>query len=678
MFCRRLTLSLLVLCSALLSAQSGYTDPFDSELDVIRTSMPAIAPEHGFYEQPFTATLHADEGCLIYYTLDGSEPSQFHGSLYQQPIAITTTTVLRARAVSPSEELAGSRIATVTYLFVDDVLKQSNSPKGYPSQWGLYSQIRGNAVADYEMDPELMADRSFAAKCREGLLSLPVISLVSDRDYFFSDVDDADAGGIYIYTDPPTGYKYGSVKDPGTGWTRPVSVEYITADGSRSWQVDCGIKLHGGHSRLPEKCPKHSFRLKFKPEFGPKKLKYPLFDEGEDAAGKLDNIVLRAGFGTTWVHGDDGQRTRATYTRDAWAKKTWRAMGQPSSHITYAHLFINGLYWGIYTPTEHIDAAWCATYYGDTEEDYDVIKVEDSPQEHVTASAGTTEVWEQIFSLAKNASSQKVYMQLQGKDVRGKDSPDCEPLLDMESFIDFMIINIYGGNTDWDNHNWLAFRNRTHPGTGFRMVVWDSERIFESLDTDIGYGKKKHSLTPSYLFEYLLQNDSFCRLVDERISRHCYLGMLSPDSAKATWTALSDRIATALYDESARWGDYRRDVHPYGGSNYQLCTVEDTYQPQQNKMMNTILPKRRDVFVKQMRRYLTVTSLEGPTAGWDGPTEVDVFDLSGQRVQHFESEAGLASDSGFGLPEELDLKPGLYVVRCRQGRHVEQFKIILP
>ena len=39
-------------------------------------------------------------------------------------------------------------------------------------------------------------------------------------------------------------------------------------------------------------------------------------------------------------------------------------MGQPSTHNTYVHLYINGLYWGLYDPAERPDDAFLAEHLG--------------------------------------------------------------------------------------------------------------------------------------------------------------------------------------------------------------------------------------------------------------------------------------------------------------------------
>ena len=218
---------------------------------------------HGFYEQPFELQITPSKPveATIRYTLDGSEPTA-QSAAYTAPITVSGNTIIRAAAIG--SDGAVTPIATATYLFMDDVLSQSNTPEGYPDKWGKYTQISGTAIADYEMDPEMTNDPALRPKIAEGLKSLPVLSIVTDKDNLFSHENDEERGGIYIYTGPPVG-------DPtGKSWTRPVSAEMFCADQSAAYDfsVTCGLRIHGGHGRLAEKNPKHSFRLVFKRSTG--------------------------------------------------------------------------------------------------------------------------------------------------------------------------------------------------------------------------------------------------------------------------------------------------------------------------------------------------------------------------------------------------------------------------
>ena len=59
---------------------------------------PTISASEIRFSQPLVVTLSAQEGCDIRYTLDGSEPDE-HSPLYARPFTLTTTTMVKARAL---------------------------------------------------------------------------------------------------------------------------------------------------------------------------------------------------------------------------------------------------------------------------------------------------------------------------------------------------------------------------------------------------------------------------------------------------------------------------------------------------------------------------------------------------------------------------------------------------
>ncbi len=136
------------------------------------------------------------------------------------------------------------------------------------------------------------------------------------------------------------------------------SVEMVLPDGTTAFATTTGLGVHGNASREPQKNPKHGFGLKFKPEFGPSKLEYRLFPES--AVTDYDDIIIRAEFGTSWRHWSDTsdnidgafQRSRSTGIRDQWVKDTMLEMGGVASHSRLVHLYLNGLYFGVYDLTE--------------------------------------------------------------------------------------------------------------------------------------------------------------------------------------------------------------------------------------------------------------------------------------------------------------------------------------
>ena len=603
---------------------------------------PVFSHEHGFYDEPFVLTIEADvEGtATLRYTLDGCAPTEKSAVYDGKPLVISGTTVVRAAIFDG--DVCLTPVTTATYLFVEDILKQSNTPEGYPETWGRYCQINGTAKADYEMDPEMTNDPVLRPKIIEGLQSLPVVSIVTDPDNLFSHENDSVRGGIYIFTGPPVG------DSTGHGWTRPASVEIFSPQSSMvngqssmvngqlpmvngqssmvNGQWSCGLRLHGGHGRLPEKNPKHSFRLVFKEKYGPKTLKYPLF--GEDEPSKFDQLILRCHFGNSWQHWKEDNRQRAQYTRDVWARRMQRRLGRTSVNALYVNLFLNGMYWGLYNIAERVDDQFGKDHIGGVKADVDVIKIEESGGNHLEAAQGNIDSWKRATGLAAIVGGSSVNVPGIPADLSADEAYKAlkDSLLDIPAFIDYMLINQYGGNTDWDHHNWYAVRSRGADNKGFRILCWDSEVIEEKVNEN-NLGKNNGKNYPTGIFHNLLHNDDFARRYVRRAKQLLAPeGLLGEQSVVELWDSLHDVIASALYAESARWGDYRRDVHKYTTKG-QLYTVDDHYAAERNRLLTQYFPYRSDIVLGQITSLVDIddADIEGDVND-DG--SVDVADIS--------------------------------------------------
>lgn len=90
--------------------------------DFGRAATPVATPGAGMYEQLQHVTLTAQPGASIYFTLDGSVPSEA-STLYVSPVAIAANLTLSARAVHP--DYSPSRVLTADYVI-------DNTPTGLP------------------------------------------------------------------------------------------------------------------------------------------------------------------------------------------------------------------------------------------------------------------------------------------------------------------------------------------------------------------------------------------------------------------------------------------------------------------------------------------------------------------------------------------------------------------
>ena len=148
---------------------------------------------------------------------------------------------------------------------------------------------------------------------------------------------------------------------------------------------------------------------------------------------------------------------RAQYNRDLFARDLQHAMGQPTDYGTLCHLYINGLYWGLYNPGERPDASWASDHFGGQEEEWDVLN-------HGDVVDGNRTAWDAMWAIANSSSA------LASPAAYSSFRQYC----DVESLVDYCMIMHYTGNNDWDSVNWYAVRQRM-PGAGWKFVAWDTE-----------------------------------------------------------------------------------------------------------------------------------------------------------------------------------------------------------
>ncbi|MCA9245594.1 MAG: lamin tail domain-containing protein [Planctomycetales bacterium] len=548
--------------------------------------------ERGFYREAFDVAIATPtSSAAIYYTLDGSAPTPENGSLYTGPVHVATTATLRAQAFA--DNYLPAKSLTHTYLFLADVANQPNDPVGFPSTWA-------GRPADYEMDPEVVGLNNlfndlYRDTIVDDLLSLPSMSLVMDLDDLF--------GPTGIYENPAPS---------GLAWERPTSVELISADGSEpGFQIDAGVRIQGGSSRSVD-YPKHSFRLEFREVYDEGKLVYPLFENqpyGDSAADEFDELVLRGAFNNSWTHWHFDQAPRGQYTRDQWVRDLQLAMGQLSTHGRYVHLYLNGVYWGIYNLGERPAAPFQETYFGGDKDNYDVINSRQPID-------GDTVAWNEMQALA-NA---------------GLDTPEAygaiQQYLDVEAFIDYMILNFYVGNADWDGHNWIAARPR-EPGGQFKFYAWDSEFAIALGPGDGRIGDEGEQAiinndrtnlnsngNPTRLYQQLRANEEFRLLFADRVQQHLRgAGPLTPENAASIWTTRAAQVDRAVVAESARWGDYRRDVHSnvWPADMFELFTRDEHFLAQQAFILEDYLPVRTEVVLQQFRDRGLFPLIEPPS-----------------------------------------------------------------
>ncbi len=575
-------------------AESGFTA--DTKFDVDR----------GFFTDPFNLTIScATPGVTIYYTTDGSLPGPRTALIYTAPISIGKTTIVRAMADGDARH--PSNVDTQTYLFPAGIVRQS-SPTGYPATWGSLDDGFGGLTpipADYGMDQSVVNDARYAGLTEQGLRnSLPVVSLATSKELLFS------PAGIYANG------RDGSDE-------APVSMELFGPGLPKDLQIDAGVRIHGGNARSH---PKKPFRLYFRKSYGTDKLRFPLF--GDSPVQKFDQLILRPGGHDGWSVPFGNESTmlafHASYVRDQFLRRTESDMGRLSPLGRYVHLYLNGLYWGVYDLHERANADYYASHLGGQAEDWDVVHHPSFAGEDYSQVDGVGTAWEKMLKLADDG-------------IRSRADYDAiSALLDVDDYIDSLIVRIWSGDYDWcgpifiksgtteaeagyfDNKNWYsARRSRGEPG-GFLFHVWDAEMSMGThLMQNLGNGGQpawlafpppqriatfdgtrvgtKGSVTWPYAA--IRSYPPFRQKFGDHLQKHFFgKGILTTIANQARLDSLTSQLELPIVAESARWGDVNR----FDPTNLTL-TRDTHWKPEIAWMRNTFMAGRNALILNQFQ-----------------------------------------------------------------------------
>jgi hypothetical protein len=412
---------------------------------------PVFNVSSGFYDEAFGLEITcADENAVIYFTTDGSIPTE-DSEVYTDGMLLVNKTdednVLSAiTGVNPSGD----------YVPSENVIKAN--------------VIRAVAKLTDGTMSDVTSGTFFVGVDREAEYgSLPIISMYTDSDNLF----DYETG-IYVMgtsydewleENSANQYKEGWEKEgnftqKGREWERPAEIEYMPSDETEGFSQNVGIRIMGAASRRNSQ---KSFRIIAREDYGSKNIKYSLISNNEKSNGtgeveKYKSFLLRDG-------GNDNDYAKL---RDPFLQSLVSARSFETQQSTPCVLFIDGEYWGMYALTEDYSDNYFQNNYDIDNDNIIYIKrgeVEDGLDEDI-------ELYNEMINF------------ITGNDMSIDSNYEkaCE-LLDMQGFIEYLAFNLYINNEDsfFESNNWGMWRVRETDSENeyadgkWRMVCYDTE-----------------------------------------------------------------------------------------------------------------------------------------------------------------------------------------------------------
>lgn len=332
--------------------------------------------------------------------------------------------------------------------------------------------------------------------------ALPVVTLVTDPDnlwnsktgiYATGDQFDPEAA-LYADTLKSATYyqaKFATEEQVDTIWEKPAAFSLFDDSGRQVFTQNVGIRIAGSFGRGRAQ---KGFNVIARKEYGKGSMEYPFFQNRPYTEYKA--VVLRAG-------AQDQNRSKI---RDELASGLLEGTDINILYQAYRPtvLYLNGEYWGVYFMKEKRNRFFVAQHEN-TENNVDM----DIGKGFKQLTYGDNSDWVSLYEYATT------------HDLSASDAYNyVAERMDVDSFMDYMIAQIYTGNTDTYNFQYYRLK-----GGKWKFIFYDFCWGFQSPGHEtVAYrmGKTPSDVCSAKLFSAMLQNkgwkDSFCRRFAELLN----------------------------------------------------------------------------------------------------------------------------------------------------------------
>ncbi len=510
----------------------------DLEIANCLSPSPAYSIRGGFYSGPQSVELSAsNQNTVIYYTLDGKEPSE-NSSAYTKPILINETAVLRVKC------------------FETGCLPGLSNTQSY-----------------FINEP----------------VNLPILSLATDPDNFFSDET-----GIYVIgTAGVAGFCTSVPHNVNQDWERPVNIEFFEKDGTVGLNQLAGVKIFGGCSRT--RYPIKSLAFYARKKYETSSFKYQLFPD--KPIKEFESFILRAS-------ADDQPYT---LFRDELAHMLVKdVMNIDIMDYRPVVLYINGSYWGIHNLREKISEHYISENYGVNSDSVELL--ERNPEDP----------WNVINGDASHYNAMINY--LKSNDITDPSNYGyIGTQMDIDEYINYQITQIFLGGQDWPGNNIKFWRSKEKPYDRWRWILCDLDFTFTEFFGNIMDVATKvdcgctwpNPPWSTYLFRRLLDNKTFRQTFIQRF--FMFAGShFSRDRIHSYIDNLHATIAPEIPRHIERWGGQKTSLPDNTWVTPIFSSVEKWEENVQK--LRDFTDARQEMAEKQLLDYFGISGLAGFSA----------------------------------------------------------------
>ena len=522
--------------------------------------LPVFSVPEGIYGQPFELEINAPSGCDIYYTTDGSTPT-VRSRKYQKRITVDPNTNL-------NRDMMYIATSLVWY-----------PPMGRQSHSTVIRARCFRAGVGYGKVKNVV----YSAPDIGQHLGFHIVHILIEPDSLFSPTK-----GIYVL-----GEKYYSKKamveinqqpssqdwiyypanyhQRGPKWTRPATLILMDISGKTLFEQNINLCINGMGSRaFAEKS------LRIMPDNkSDTVIRHPFFDELPDSTYK--RLLLR----------NSGNDVLYTLFQDALVHRLANGTGVDLQAYTPSVLYINGNYWGIHNIREKQEENYLAAKYDVPLQDISIVNYFEYFANHYTMNYGpesSLQSFEQLLSFIRQNSlaDQTAY------------HAACTQI-DVDNFIEYMILQTFFANLDWPGNNVRFYRfgrqTESMQQNGIDAGKW--RWLFYDLDNSMNEPtintferlRNEYAHNPvTQIFFGFMENAGF---KEKFIGRYEYLvkNQLTSEKMSEQINIFEARYRQEIERQIARWREPR-------GIRYWRQSIED---------MKDFAQKRPEIILEQIK-----------------------------------------------------------------------------